>query len=275
MLRETVLEYYREHPDEAMPYREELRRLEACDDDYMAAYPYDFYDRHMRDYQSVEVRHENGLPWVLHRGRRLFFPAFWSDHLVRYKYRYLCMEQDPESPHCYLTPELCRRRFCALIDAGCAEGMLTLEMIDEVERTILVECDPDWLPPLEATFAPWKEKAAILPCKLSDDEGDGSVTLDSLARQYELQNALLKMDIEGYEAQALAGAGDLADYASAVLCCAYHRAGDAVILYDALARHGYHLSFSRGYMLFSSPPAHLLLPGPPYFRKGLLRGNVF
>ena len=274
MLRETVLDYYRKHPEQARPYREELQRLEACTDDYMAVYPYAFYDRYMRDYQSVPVEHENGLPWVMHRGRRLFFPAFWSDSTVRYKYRYLCVEQDPGSPHCYLTPELRQQRFDTLIDAGCAEGMLALKMIGMVERVLLVECDPWWLPPLEATFAPWRDRVTILPCKLGDTGGDSNVTLGSLARQYNIRNALLKLDVEGYEGQALAGAGDLPGYAAAVLCCTYHRQGDAVDLYDALARHGYSLAFSEGYMLFASPPPYLPLPGPPYFRKGLLRGSL-
>ena len=271
MFRETVLEYYREHPEEAQPYREELLRLESCYDDYMAVYPYPFYDQYMRDYTAVAVGRENGLPWVEHQGRRLFFPAHWNDGLVRYKYRYLCMEQDPGSSHCYLTPELREKRFDVLIDAGCAEGMLALELIDTVERVLLIECDADWLPALEATFVPWKDKVMILRQTLGDTDRDEGVTLRTLARRFDIHNALLKLDIEGFEGQAIAGAGDLPGYASAVLCCTYHRAQDADARSDALGRYGYRLSFSKGYMLFASPPAYLPLPEPPYFRRGLVR----
>lgn len=280
MFKDTVVAYYRERPGLAALFREELRWLASprCGDDYMAVYPYPFCEKYLHGLGDVAVRRgAEGLPYVMHGGKRLFFPVHWGqggDGLIAYKYRYLCMEQDPESSHCYLTPALRETRFDALVDAGCAEGMLALEMIDQVERAVLVECDSAWLPALEATFAPWRHKVTIVPKKLSDTDGADSITLKTLAEDYDIHNALLKMDVEGYERQALAGAGNLKAYASAVLCCAYHRADDAAVLSGGLLRHGYRVEFSKGYMLFASPPAWLPLPGPPYFRKGLVRGVI-
>jgi len=279
MFKDTVIAYYRAHPGLAAPYREELRWLESpcCRDDYMAVYPYPFCGNSLRDAGPIAVRRgAGGLPYVMHGGRRLYFPARWGnagDGLIAYKYRYLCMEQHPESPHCYLTPALRAARFDTLIDAGCAEGMLALEMIGRVERAVLVECDPAWLPALESTFTPWKHKVTFVCKKLGDTDGADSITLQTLARKYGIRNALVKLDIEGYERQALAGAGDLKEYARAVLCCTYHRADDAAVLAGELARCGYRPEFSRGYMLFASPPDWLPLPEPPYFRKGLVRAE--
>jgi len=272
MLKDTVAAYFRAHPDRAAPYQNELRRLAACENDYMAVYPYPFCDNYMNGVSCVKVEQgPNGLPYVMHKGRPLYFPPQWGQ-LIPYKYRYLCMEQDPESPHRYLTPALEGGTFDVLIDAGCAEGMLALELADRVGRIVLVECDPLWLPCLAATFAPWKDKVILVPKKLSDTDSADSVTLATLARELRITNALLKMDIEGYEAQALRGAGALATYAAAVLCCTYHRAGDAALLPAALEGLGYAAELSRGWMLFASPPEWLPLPEPPYFRKGLVRG---
>ncbi|MCL2106836.1 MAG: hypothetical protein FWH26_07270 [Oscillospiraceae bacterium] len=276
-----VSDYYRRHPLLARPYREELkilRRLYRRDpndpalyeDSPMLVFPYAFCGA----YRAMDIpvlRGENGLPYVTHQGKRLYFPASWSEDALRAWYRSLCVEQDPESPHRYLTPELQDARFEVFIDAGSAEGLLALEMADRVERVVLIECDPLWLPALRATFAPWKDKVTIIEKKLSDTDSEDSVTLNTLAREMKIKNALLKMDIEGFEARAIAGAGALGEYASAVLCCAYHRAGDARELPAALARLGYRCGFSRGYMLFAHPPAWLPKPEPPYFRKGLIR----
>jgi len=282
MFKDAVTAYYRDRPGRAALYREELCWLESpgCGSDFMAVYPYPFCGKYLRDTGRVAVRRgTDGLPCVMHGDQRLFFPAHWGktamgDSLISYKYRYLCMEQDPESPHCYLTPALRAMAFDTLVDAGCAEGMLALEMIDRVERVLLVECDRAWLPALEATFAPWKHKTTIVPKKLGDTDSGDSVTLQTLARTYNIRNALVKLDVEGYERQALAGAGELREYARALLCCTYHRADDAAALAGELARRGYRLEFSRGYMLFASPPPWLPLPEPPYFRKGLVRGII-
>jgi len=265
MFKDTVIEYYRRGPGLAARFGEELRWLESprCANDDLAVYPYPFCETYLRDTARVPVRrNENGLPYVMHRGKRLFFPAPWDDRLVSFKYRYLCMEQDPDSPHRYLTPALRATPFSCLIDAGCAEGMLALEMIGAVERAVLVECDPGWLPALEATFAPWRDKVAILPRKLGDTDGADGVTLRTIARVFGIRDALVKLDIEGYERQALAGAGNLKGYARAVVCCTYHRAQDAAELAGALAR-SCSLEFSKGYMLFAYPPDWLPLPGPP------------
>ena len=75
-------------------------------------------------------------------------------------YRALVMEQDPRSPHRYLdcTDEA---KGYTWVDAGCAEGYTSLEMVEEVDHLYLFECDEAWIEALEATFALWREKVTI------------------------------------------------------------------------------------------------------------------
>ena len=47
------------------------------------------------------------------------------------------------------------------MDAGCAEGYTSLEVVEEVDHLYLFECDEAWIEALEATFALWREKVTI------------------------------------------------------------------------------------------------------------------
>ena len=42
------------------------------------------------------------------------------------------------------------------VDAGAAEGIWSLDIIDKIKELYLFECDDDCIEPLRATFAPWK-----------------------------------------------------------------------------------------------------------------------
>lgn len=47
-------------------------------------------------------------------------------------------------------------------DIGTAEGIFALNIIHSVKKVYLFECDPEWIIPLEKTFAPWINKIEIV-----------------------------------------------------------------------------------------------------------------
>ena len=137
-----------------------------------------------------------------------------------------------------------------LLDIGAAEGIFTLNAIEQISHAYLFECDEEWIEALEATFAPWKEKITIVRKYVSDtDEGD-YITLDRYFQETTSgKRFFLKMDIEGYERKALKGAQQLlkqADVSGAV--CLYHRKDDKEVIQKICAENGFETSIRPNFL---------------------------
>ncbi|CAK7043732.1 MAG: hypothetical protein PARBA_01480 [Parabacteroides sp.] len=203
------------------------------------------YDRLQID---VAVDAENGLPYVYHKGKRLYFRRDMF-HRVSGSYKELLMEQDSRCAHRYVESyqELKGK---TLLDIGCAEAIFTLDTIEEIDHAYLFECNEGWIEALQATFAPWKEKVTIVRKYVSDMNDENNVTLDDYFKDKPSDNLFLKMDIEGYERKALRGASCLLSKAKNISgsVCVYHLSDDVPVIQGILREHKLETTLCPGYL---------------------------
>ena len=213
----------------------------------------------------VEVLHDTDMdmPYVLHHGKRLYYPRDTTEKKMQTSYRALLTEQDPESAHRYVSSydELKGK---ILLDVGTAEGIFALDAIEYVEKAYLFECNDRWMEPLNATFTPWKDKVEIVKKYVTDRDDENSITLDTFMQGKKHDHIHIKMDIEGAEQSALKGAKLLLTNGPSisVSMCTYHQKEDAKAISNFLASLGYTCEFTQGYFLVC---AHL--------RKAVCRGK--
>ena len=229
------------------PRTEVVKAYAALGENGISPYPYRW--RREYDIRTYPVAiGTNGLPYVVHQGKRLYFKRNMRDY-TQWTYKHLLIEQDKRSAHCYInTYDELKGKI--LLDIGTAEGIFTLNAIEQISHAYLFECDEEWIEALEATFAPWKEKITIVRKYVSDtDEGD-YITLDRYFQETASgKRFFLKMDIEGYERKALKGAQQLlkqADVSGAV--CLYHRKDDKEVIQKICAENGFETSIRPNFL---------------------------
>lgn len=208
-------------------------------------------------------------------GYRLYFKKGMSGKQIEHLYNGLCKEQDKESPHSYFFEKINFTENTVVADIGSAEGNFSLMIIDKIKELYLFECDDNWRRALEATFEPWKDKVHIVNKYVSNEKKIDTVSLDEYFQDREAPT-LLKLDVEGAEADVLDGAELLLKQRkiSDLLVCTYHKHGDAEILAAKLRKWDYSISYSKGYMLFLWEEANYSLKPPYDFRKGLLHAKL-
>lgn len=203
---------------------------------------------------TILIDEVNALPFILHNGKRLYFPASFSQEKISMVYRSLLIEQDVRSPHRYVVSSLSLKD-ATLLDIGAAEGIFSLDMIDYVDSVYLFECDEEWIPALSATFAPWDNKVHIIKKFVGNVDNTHTLTIDSFMRQIPQPNQLfLKMDIEGAELQALQGAKKtLMEYGSRLkfAICTYHSNDDKANISSFLSGYRYKYEFTKGFLFIS------------------------
>lgn len=217
------------------------------------------------------------LPFVMHHGKKLYFPKEWNESRVVFAYSdYVDSESLTGeglkvcSPHQYQSAEFKVEDGDVLIDVGCAEGLFALDVVEKASKVYLIENDEQWYQPLELTFAPWKDKVVLLHKTLSDHDSNDMVSLKSLVEQEKNRPVFVKMDIEGGELPALQGCQVFLKTTSKKLkiaCCVYHRVNDAEIIEQLLKDGGFTVSYSSGYVLTDFLDESML----PSLRKGVIR----
>jgi hypothetical protein len=110
----------------------------------------------------------NSMHYILHHGKKLYFKKSWSKEKICSMYNWLCSEQDLNSPHSYWNFPLQYRTDDIAVDAGAAEGIWALDMVDKVNFLYLFEYDEEWTEALTLTFAPWKDKVTIVDYCISE-----------------------------------------------------------------------------------------------------------
>ena len=268
LVRSQMSEEYRRE------YQREISRLLALG--RFTVYP-------SQDDMTVEV--ESGfddslrLPYVIHKGKHLYFPRKYSVAQAVEAYKgYICGDRllgrgEDIAPHQYQSKDFQVHDGDVVVDVGCAEALFSLDVIEQASKVYLIERDGIWKAPLLATFAPYKDKAVFVQKLVSDKDSRTTVSLPSLLK-CELSSPLfIKMDIEGYEPKVVRTLLPLLRERDGITlsCCTYHNNEDAATLEQLFLQVGYRYEFSKGYMLF----ARYDQPAAPYFRHGVIRASNF
>lgn len=252
-------------------YEEEIAYMKARDS--ITMFPYAFRERYRELAIEVKWDEEKELFYVLHDGRRLYYPSDMSEDTVRNMYRAIRLEQDVESPHRYFSEGFEFENNGIFCDVGCAEANIALEVADRAKAVLLFEASKRWIPALEATFAPYGDKVHIINQYAGNEVNDEVTTIDHELKRRGLEGEVyIKIDAEGSEEEILDGAKDtLKERKVNGAVCTYHRQEDAQKFEKRFTDMGFQTEFSRGWCIYIQSKEL----EPPYFRKGLIRVSNF
>lgn len=221
--------------------------------------PYKWTLEYKKMHHTIQYNAEQ-FPYILHKGKKLFFPASWDEQKCKRVYDSLLIEQDARSPHLYVK-DIKRLTEKTLLDIGSAEAIFALETIELTKHVYLFECEDEWIDALNMTFAPYKDKITIIKKYVSNNNNDDNVTLDEFFKDKDKSNIFIKMDIEGEEQKALEGAKTLLQQKDLDFAiCIYHKKDDAQNISKIFSDYGFVYEFSDGYMNFEMQ-----------LRKGVIR----
>lgn len=196
---------------------------------------------------------EKSMSYVIHNGRKLYFPNKYTDQALITLYRSLITEQDIESAHRYVVSydELKDR---TLLDIGSAEGIFSLDTIEYVKHVYLFECEEFWIDALTNTFEPWKDKVTIIRKYVGDKTEGNFTTIDDFMKDKSIDNLFLKMDIEGAEKSALKGATHTLQNGknNRLAVCVYHRDEDPAFISGLMQSMNYKTQFTNGYIYWAN-----------------------
>jgi hypothetical protein len=232
-------------------------------------FPYKFVRKYHAGEIDVFYDDPCKMYFVLHNGKKLYFPQDWDIEDVREYYNGLCIEQDEGSPHRYETKDFIVKDGDIIADIGAAEGIWALNYTEKAGKIYLFECENHWIKALQKTFEPWKEKTVIVKKYISNKNKGGKVSLDEFFKEEPVD--FIKADIEGAEVELLEGSKSLLSRSEnlSLLLCAYHKKDDETKLKKILEDAGFTTEYSNGYMLFIYDEELT----EPYIRHGLIRAR--
>ena len=205
--------------------------------------------------------------------KKIFLQDVLGHSQCRTYYETLLMEQDEQSPHCYLTgrikEDLIGDKGGTILDLGGAEGIFTLECVDHVDRLYCFDADEKWLKPLRETLKPYADKAEVVSKYISDiSEGPYTTIDDFFGDKIPKDIRMIKMDIEGYELNALRGMKHtLEENPNAVLLiCTYHKPDAEKEITGFMSEMGYKGLPRSGFVFFWAGDDFV----EPYVRHGVV-----
>lgn len=252
-------------------YAQEIEYMKTRD--CITMFPYAFREQYRELAIEFERDEEKNLSYVMHGGKRLYYPADMSEDAVRNMYRAIRLEQDEEYPHRYFSKGFEFENNGIFCDVGCAEANMALEVVDRAKAVLLFEASERWIPALEATFAPYRDKVHIINKYAGNKVDHKATTIDYELKQRGLVGDIyIKIDAEGAEEEILNGVKDtLKARRVNGAVCTYHRQEDAQKFEKLFAAMGFHTEFSKGWCIYIESKDL----EPPYFRKGLIRISNF
>ncbi len=232
-------------------------------------FPYHFTENYKKEDIQVFHDQEHGMHYVLQEGKRLYFKKKWSVNRIKKSYHDLTLEQDPLSPHRYLSDRFNLNQNEVLADFGAAEGNFTLAVIDRIKKAYLFEYDPEWIEALRLTFKPWQDKVEIVPKFVSDKNDDKHCSGDVFFKDKSI--SFLKIDVDGGERGLLRGFEQIISETTAmkIALCTYHQHDDELEFTQWLEQKNYDVEPSHGYMIFHYDKKLKA----PYIRRALIRAT--
>lgn len=220
--------------------------------------------------KKLNIREEQGMYYIDFNSKKLFFPKGTSKKTIIRYCNGIFEEQDPSSPHSYLSEEFNINENSIIADIGAAEGNFSLSIIDKVKKVYIFEADNVWTKALKKTFEPWQDKVEFVFAKVSNKNEKGYISLDEFFKDKPFPN-FLKLDVEGSENCVLKGAENIINQDNIqVAICTYHKCEDEKNFKTFFENKGYKTQFSNSYMIMYENGEDFK---KPYIRRGVLRAE--
>lgn len=256
-LKETILRYYKLHPELSGPYKKELDQLADAEDWYDVVFPYNWSKYDPNDLKfNIEHSDEVTVITSIKSPRwSLAFPKSYSDDDCKLAMHLLMLEQHEGSPHRYIEAPKDK----AILDFGCSEGMYS-NMYGDLSNDVYLFDEEYWM-----SAAVWNTHSSniyFIP---------GLVTRDTqLNLELKQPIGMIKVDVEGMESDILTACKDLiVKYHPVIQLATYHYHDEFTNLIKDLVNLGYKvedMESPKGFMIFPNDQNQY----SPYFRKGLL-----
>lgn len=270
-LIDAIVHGNKDFPEE---YSDEIKYLREKGDLYI--YPYPYTEKYSTLKETFTVYKEKRNQYVLHNGKKLFYPYSFSSDEVLENYTQLITEQDALSPHQYFSENVNFEKGI-FVDVGSAEGIISLDIIEKADEVYLLERSKEWISALQDTFKDYMDKIHIIPYYAGAFDSDITITLDTLLSKYVNEDIFVKIDVEGMELEVLRGCINTFKKNNCKFSCAsYHTNTMEKKLCDFFEKSGFCTETSNGYMLFTF--GYMTMKNGmyekieyPYFRKGIVR----
>ncbi|MDO5970556.1 FkbM family methyltransferase [Flavivirga aquimarina] len=264
-LRNNILTYHEANNDEEI--KEVVTYLQK---NPVSVFPYNFAKKYKKEVIEVYFDQSNGLRYVMHQNKRLYFKKNMTDKAIKSLYYGLLLDQDKNSPHLYITDNFNLDRHDVVADVGAAEGNFSLSIIESVRKIYLFEPDEEWIEPLKATFEPWKDKVVIINKFVTNFESESTISMNSFYKKNP-DITFFKVDIEGEEQNFLNSCESILKkhINLKIAICTYHKQDDEKAFMTQLKSYGFTAQTSRGYMIYMYDKNLDV----PYLRRGLIRAQ--
>jgi len=268
-LRKDIFKYFSSLPPSEVndEQREVLGFLEKNE---IKIFSYPFNENYSPEKIEVFTDAGKGLKYVIQDGKRLYFKRRWSESRIRRAYCDLTREQDPESPHRYLTDSFSIGENDVLADIGAAEANFSLAVVEKVKKIYIFEYDKEWIEAAKATFEPWADKVEIINKYVSDHDDESNLNFGAFYNERK-DITFLKIDVDGAEASVLRSCDVIFRSPDKVkmALCTYHKNNDEKDFTALLKSHGFEVTPSKGYMINYYDKKMKA----PYLRRGLIRAT--
>ncbi len=191
---------------------------------HLRMYCYPFYDEYFVKKTEIEYDESAKLYYGQYKGKRVYLARRYdSKEKARAYLNSVIMEQDERSPHCYLKHKSIREQKGVAVDVGAAEGIYGLAIIDDIDHLYAIEGDPEWIDAMRHTFSAYSDKVTIIEKFVGNEDKEDFVRLDTILMDCDIDT--IKMDIEGWEMDALQGAESVLERCNVhlAICCYHHK----------------------------------------------------
>lgn len=233
--------------------------------------PYDFSREYLPQSYVVKRDSSANLPYVVLRGQRIYFPRELSEGLIQELVAVAEMEQDPRSPHSYLSEKHFPDDGDRAVLAGGSDGIFCLSIVDRLQKAYVFEPETRCLESLRLTLSPWKSKVEVEPFYLSGCDSKNHISLDTFLKQKGDSIQYLQADVEGQELSLLEGAREMLSRPGKlrISICSYHSQKDEVEIKSKLEKYGFSIGNSKGFLILWVQRKL----AAPYLRRGVVYGS--